>query len=69
MRIGAIGTRAIRRSYQTDCLVRPMTPTSDTPTRASRTLLWYSVALAVILYLDRVCISQSQAQISAELGL
>ena len=46
-----------------------MTPTSHTPTRASRTLLWYSVALAVILYLDRVCISQSQAQISAELGL
>ena len=46
-----------------------MTSTSETPTRASRTLLWYSVALAVILYLDRVCISQSQAQISAELGL
>lgn len=46
-----------------------MTPHSDTPTRASRTLLWYSVLLAVILYLDRVCISQSQADISAELGL
>ena len=46
-----------------------MTSTSDTPTRASRTLSWYPSALAVILYLDRVCISQSQAQISAELGL
>ena len=46
-----------------------MTSHSETPTRASRTLLWYSVVLAVILYLDRVCISQSQADISAELGL
>ena len=46
-----------------------MTSHSETPTRASRTLLWYSVILAVILYLDRVCISQSQADISAELGL
>ena len=49
--------------------MRPMTSSSETPTRAGRTLLWYSVALAVILYLDRVCISQSQANISAELGL
>ncbi len=46
-----------------------MTPTTETPTRAGRTLLWYSVVLAVILYLDRVCISQSQADISRELGL
>jgi hypothetical protein len=46
-----------------------MTSSSETPTRAGRTLLWYSVTLAVILYLDRVCISQSQANISAELGL
>src|SRR5206468_10840545 len=39
------------------------------PTAARRTLLRYSIALAGILYLDRVCISQSQGAISAELGL
>jgi sugar phosphate permease len=43
--------------------------TTPAPTSARRTLLWYAVALAAILYLDRVCISQSQAQISADLGL
>jgi sugar phosphate permease len=43
--------------------------TTFAPTHARRTLLWYAVALAAILYLDRVCISQSQAQISADLGL
>jgi MFS transporter, ACS family, glucarate transporter len=39
------------------------------PTNARRTLLWYSATLAALLYLDRVCISQSQSAISAELGL
>jgi MFS family permease len=39
------------------------------PTTARRTLLWYSASLAALLYLDRVCISQSQSAISAELGL
>ncbi len=43
--------------------------TSASPTTARRTLLGYAVGLAAILYLDRVCISQSQAQISADLGL
>jgi MFS family permease len=39
------------------------------PTAARRTLLWYSASLAALLYLDRVCISQSQSAISTELGL
>jgi MFS family permease len=39
------------------------------PTTARRTLLWYAASLAALLYLDRVCISQSQSAISAELGL
>ena len=42
---------------------------SEAPTNARRTLLRYSIALAGILYPDRVCISQSQGAISAELGL
>jgi sugar phosphate permease len=42
---------------------------SSVPTTAGRTLLNYSVLLAALLYLDRVCISQSQSLISAELGL
>jgi MFS transporter, ACS family, glucarate transporter len=43
-----------------------MTTTLST---ARRTLLLYATTLAAILYLDRVCISQSQGAISAELGL
>ena len=31
--------------------------------------MWFSASLAALLYLDRVCISQSQSAISAELGL
>ena len=46
-----------------------MSPTSETPTRAGRTLLNYSVVLAVILYLDRVCISTAAPAIKADLGL
>ena len=42
---------------------------SEAPTNARRTLLWYSASLAALLYLDRVCISQSQSAISTELGL
>src|SRR6187399_448215 len=42
---------------------------SEGPTTARRTLLWYSASLAALLYLDRVCISQSQSAISGELGL
>ncbi|MHC4581712.1 MAG: hypothetical protein ACYS14_09660 [Planctomycetota bacterium] len=37
--------------------------------RTKRTLLCFAVALAAILYVDRVCISQSQHLISEELGL
>jgi ACS family glucarate transporter-like MFS transporter len=39
------------------------------PTAARHTLLRYAVLLAGILYLDRVCISVSQADISRDLGL
>jgi ACS family glucarate transporter-like MFS transporter len=42
---------------------------TSVPTTAGRTLLNYAVLLAALLYLDRVCISQSQSLISAELGL
>ena len=42
---------------------------SEAPTNARQTLLWYSASLAALLYLDRVCISQSQSAISGELGL
>ena len=37
--------------------------------RARRVLLFFAISLAAILYLDRVCISQSQQLISDELGL
>ena len=49
--------------------MKPVGPDLATPTTARRTLLWFAVTLAGILYLDRVCISQSQAQISHDLGL
>ncbi len=39
------------------------------PSHGRRTLLRYSLALAALLYLDRVCISQSLPTISAELGI
>lgn len=42
---------------------------SEAPSNARGTLLRYSILLAGLLYLDRVCISQSQGAISAELGL
>jgi ACS family glucarate transporter-like MFS transporter len=45
-------------------------PLSDPqPTRARHVLLGFAITLAAILYLDRVCISQSQQLISDELGL
>jgi hypothetical protein len=46
----------------------PVAPVAP-PTTARRTLLRYAVLLAGILYLDRVCISISQANISRDLGL
>ena len=42
---------------------------AERPTRARYVLLAFAVTAAAILYLDRVCISQSQALISDELGL
>ncbi len=46
-----------------------MTPLRQNPTRARRVLLGFAMTLAAILYIDRVCISQSQHLISADLGL
>ena len=37
--------------------------------RAQRVLVVFAVTLAAILYLDRVCISQSQQLIAGDLGL
>jgi MFS family permease len=54
----------------TDAPPRREVPAAATaPTTGRRTLLWYSASLAALLYLDRVCISQSQSAISTELGL
>ncbi len=44
-------------------------PSQQNPTHARRVLLVFAMVLAAILYVDRVCISQSQYLISAELGL
>lgn len=46
-----------------------MTTPGLEPRTGRRTLLKYAVLLAALLYLDRVCISVSQADISRDLGL
>jgi ACS family glucarate transporter-like MFS transporter len=40
-----------------------------TPTRARHVVLGFAIALAIITYIDRVCISQAAPDISKELGL
>lgn len=47
----------------------PATGAGRRDRRARRVLLVFAAALAAILYLDRVCISQSQQWIGGELGL
>ncbi len=46
-----------------------MTPFQPNPTHARRVLLGFAMTLAAILYVDRVCISQSQLLISSDFGL
>ena len=41
----------------------------NTPSRARKVVLWFAVSLAVITYVDRVCISQAAPAMQAELGL
>lgn len=44
-------------------------PDSPTPTRARNTVLGFAVTLAIVTYIDRVCISQAAPYIMADLGL
>ncbi len=46
-----------------------VTPLQPSSVRPRRVLLGFAMTLAAILYVDRVCISQSQYLISADLGL
>ena len=46
-----------------------MTQCQSGPTQARRILLGFAMTLAALLYIDRVCIAQSQHLISEELGL
>ncbi len=39
------------------------------PTRARHVTIWFCIALAVITYIDRVCISQAAPAMRSELGL
>ncbi len=41
----------------------------STPSRARQVVLWFAVTLAIITYVDRVCISQAAPAMQAELGL
>ena len=43
--------------------------TNPPPSRARQVVLWFAVSLAVITYVDRVCISQAAPAMQAELGL
>ncbi len=43
--------------------------TNTPPSRARQVVLWFAVSLAVITYVDRVCISQAAPAMQAELGL
>ncbi|MEK7829720.1 MAG: MFS transporter, partial [Acidobacteriota bacterium] len=47
----------------------PNVPTAYTPTRARVTVLWLIFSLAVITYLDRLCISAAMPKMAAEFGL
>jgi MFS family permease len=40
-----------------------------TPSRARQVVLWFAISLAVITYVDRVCISQAAPAMQAELGM
>ena len=42
---------------------------ATTPTRARHVTIWFCIALAVITYIDRVCISQAAPAMRSELGL
>lgn len=42
---------------------------SSVPTRARNTVLFFAVTLAIITYVDRVCISQAAPEIQKEFGL
>ena len=42
---------------------------ATTPTRARHVTIWFCIALAVITYIDRVCISQAAPAMRNELGL
>ena len=42
---------------------------APTASRARHGVLWFAAPLAIITYLDRVCISQAAPMMQAELGL
>ncbi|MFM2126145.1 MAG: putative sulfoacetate transporter SauU [Acidobacteriota bacterium] len=44
------------------------TPTGE-PTRTRTVVLWFAIVLAIITYVDRVCISQAAPQMQKDLGL
>ena len=43
--------------------------TEPTPSRTRRVVLFFAATLAIITYVDRVCISQAAPSMQAELGL
>nr|MBP6824263.1 MFS transporter [Acidobacteriota bacterium] len=47
----------------------PNVQNASTPTRARFTVLWLIFSLAVITYLDRLCISAAMPKMAAEFGL
>ena len=46
-----------------------MSATAQAPTRARAIVLFFAVTLAIITYVDRVCISQAAPRIQEDLGL
>ena len=42
---------------------------SDSPSHARNVVLWFAVTLAIITYVDRICISQAAPTMQAELDL
>lgn len=42
---------------------------ADTPSRARQVVLFFAVTLAIVTYIDRVCISQAAPMMQADLGL
>src|SRR6266403_1747728 len=68
IRTGPVLLTRLAARHQALAMPRP-DPASVAPTRARLWIIVFAVTLAIIQYVDRVCISQAAPQVSLALGL